>query len=69
MIELEKYLILRIANLLNLDSQQFYKISEVLQSNHVVPKDTETKTSYCNNYIDWDQFNPLYDLEWQTKGI
>ena len=21
---------------------------------------------YLNNYIDWDQFNQLYDPEWQT---
>lgn len=30
MVKLDKYLILRIEHLLNLDSQQFYKISEVL---------------------------------------
>ncbi len=33
-----------------------------------MPRDTEGNTSYLNNYIDCDQFNQLYDLEWQTKG-
>ncbi len=33
-----------------------------------MPKDTKGNTFYLNNYINWDQFNQLYDLEWQTKG-
>ena len=24
---------------------------------------------YVNNYIDWDQFNQLYDADWFNKGI
>ena len=36
MVELEKYPISRTENPLNLGSQQFYKISEVLQSAYVV---------------------------------
>ena len=31
-------------------------------------RDTGDNISYLNNYIDWDQFNQLYDPEWQTKG-
>ena len=61
MVKLEKYPISRIENPLNLESQRFYKIFEVLQSAHVVPRDTEGKTFYLNNYIDWDQFNQLYN--------
>ena len=53
---------------MNLGVQQFYKISEVLQSAHVVPRDTKGNTFYFNNYINWDQFNQLYDPKWQTKG-
>ncbi len=37
---------------LNLGGQQFCKISEVLQSAHIVSRDTEGNTSYLNNYID-----------------
>ncbi len=68
MVELEKYPISRAENPLNLGGQRFYKISEVLQSAHVVPRDTEGNTFYLSNYIDWDQFNQIYDPEWQTKG-
>ncbi len=68
MVELEKYPISRAKNPLNLGGQRFYKISEVLRSAHVVPRDTEGNTSYLNHYIDWDQFNQLYNPEWQTKG-
>ena len=52
MIKLEKYPISRAENPLNLSSQQFYKIFEVLQSAHIMPKDTDGNTSYLNNYID-----------------
>ena len=24
---------------------------------------------YVNNYIDWDEFNQLYNLKWMEKGI
>ncbi len=67
-VELEKYLILRVENSLNLNSQRIYKISEVLQSAHVMPRDTKSNTSHLNNHINEDQFNQLYDPEWQTKG-
>ncbi len=57
MVELEKYPISRAENSLNLGGQRFYKISEVLQSAHVVPRDTKGNNFYLNNYIDWDQLN------------
>ncbi len=57
MVELEKYPISRAKNPLNRGAQRFYKISEVLKSVHVMPRDTEGNTFYLNNYIDWDQFN------------
>ncbi len=67
MVELEKYPISKAKNPLNLGSQQFYKISKILQSAYVVPRDTEGNISYLNNYINKDLFNQLYDPEWQTK--
>lgn len=30
-------------------------------------KDIKDKNFYINNYINGDQFNELYDSEWQTK--
>ncbi len=67
-VELKKYPISKAENPLNLGGQQFYKISEFLRSAHIVLRDTKDNTFYLNNYIDWDQFNQLYDPEWQTKG-
>ncbi len=61
MIKLEKYSISRAENPLNLGGQQFYKISEFLQSAYIVLKDIKDNTFYLNNFIDWDQFNQLYD--------
>ena len=59
--EFEKYPILRVKNLLNLGNQQFHKISEVLQTTHIVPKNTKNHTSYLIKYIDQNQFNQLYN--------
>ncbi len=56
-VELEKYPISRAENPLNLGGQRFYKISEVLRSAYVVPRNTDGNTFYFNIYIDWDQFN------------
>ena len=35
----------------------------------MLPKDQDKFVFYVNNYIDWDQFNQLYDLNWMKKGI
>ena len=51
-VKLEKYPISRAENSLNLGGLQFYKISKVLQSAYVIPRDTEVNTFYLNNYID-----------------
>lgn len=56
-VELKKYPISKAKNPLNWRSKQFYKISEVLQTAHVMPRDTDNNTFYLNNYIDWDKFN------------
>lgn len=54
MVKLEKYLISRAEYFLNLDSQKFYKISEILQSAYVMPRNTKGNTFYLNNYSNWD---------------
>lgn len=60
-VKLEKYPVSRAKNSLNFGGQQFYKISKVLQSAHVMPKATENKIFYLNNYINLHQFNQLYN--------
>lgn len=52
MVKFEKQSVSRTVNLLNLGCQQFYKISKILQSAHVISRDTEGNTFYLNNYID-----------------
>lgn len=54
MAELEKYLISKVENSLNLDVQWFYKLLSILQSAHVMPKNNNGNVFYVNNYIDWD---------------
>ena len=56
MVKLEKYLISKVKNFLNLSNQQFYKIFKVLQSIYVMPKDVESNTFYFNNYNVWNSF-------------
>ena len=48
---------------MNLDSQQFYKISKVLLNAYIVPENTEDNLFYLNNNGNWDQYNQLYDIE------
>ena len=57
MVKFEKYPISRVENPLNLGGQQFYIISEVLQSAHIIPWDTKSNIFYLNNDIDWNLFN------------
>lgn len=59
MVKLKKYPISEVENPLNPDHLQYYKISEVLQSVHVVPRDTKNNLFYLNNYNDLNQFNQL----------
>ena len=69
MIELEKMRALTVENLRNLDAHWIIEISSVLYSTHLVPKDQDKFVFYINNYINWDQYNQLYDLDWMEKGI
>ncbi len=48
-------------NSCNLGAHRIIEISSILCSAHVVPKDQDKVVFYVNNYIDWDQFNQLYD--------
>ncbi len=69
MIQLEKMCASIAKNPHNLGVHQIIEISSVLYSAHVVPRDQDKVVFYVNNYIDWDQFNLLYDPNWIEKGI
>ena len=68
MIELEKMRALTADDLRNLGAHRIIEIFLVLQSAHLVPRDQDKVVFYINKYIDWDQFNQLYNLDWIEKG-
>ena len=69
MIELDNIRALTVENSHNLDAKKIIEILSVLHSTHVVPRDQEKFVFYVNNYIDWDQFNQLYNHGQMEKGI
>ena len=62
MIKFEKMYALTAKNPYNLSAHWIIKISSVLRSTYMVLKDQNKYVFYINNYIDWNQFNQLYDL-------
>ncbi len=69
MIEFEKVRALIMENFHNLSAHWIIEISSVLRSTHMIPRDQDKVVFFINNYIDWDQFNKLYDPNWIKKGI
>ena len=53
----------------NLGAYCIIKVSLVLRSTHVVPRNQDRRVFYINNYIEWDQFNQLYDANLFNKDI
>ena len=52
----------------NLSCRRFYALENVIRSAHVIPTSAENDSFYVNNYIDWDQYNTLYDPEFLRNG-
>ena len=61
MFELEKMCALITKNSHNFDACQIMEISSVQRSAYVVLRNQDKVEFYVNNYINWDQFNQLYD--------
>jgi hypothetical protein len=56
------------ANPQALGAQRFYNCATVSRAAHVIPAFLKKSDTFIvNNYIDWDEFNALYDLEWWKK--
>ena len=49
--------------------QRIYDISTVIRSAHLVPKDLNQTIFYVNNFIDWDQYNTIYEEDFLSNGI
>ena len=69
MIELKKMRALTMENPHNLGIYWVIGILLVLCSAHIFPKDQDKFVFYINNYIDLDQCNQLYDLNWMEKTV
>ncbi len=69
MIKLEKMCTSITKNLCNLSTHRIIEISLVPRSTHMVLKNQDKFVFYINNFIDWDQFNQLYDPDWIEKDI
>lgn len=60
-IEFEKMGVSTAENLYNLGAHRIIEILSVLRNGHVIPRDQDKLVFYVNNYIDWNQFNGLYN--------
>lgn len=69
MIELKKMYALTAKNSYNLGVYRIIEILLVLYSTYIIPRDQARVMFDINNYIDWNQFNQLYDPNWMEKGI
>ena len=61
MIELEKMCTLTMENSHNLGAHWIIEISSILCDTHMVSRDQDKFVFYVKNYINWDQFNQLYN--------
>lgn len=68
-IKLWKIRVLTAENPGNLSGHQIIEISLVFYNAYVITKDQEKFVFYINNYMDWNQFNQLYDFNWIDKSI
>ncbi len=69
MIELKKMRAFIVESPRNLGAHWIIEISSILHIAHMVPRDQDKVMFYVNNFIDWDQFNQLYDPDLMEKGI
>ena len=70
MVEVEPWPTTEARNQRFLTGEKIYFIPHIIKKAHVVPA-TAPPIQYwfVNNYIDWDQFNTLYDKNFKTKGM
>ena len=69
MIEFKKIYTSNAENLYNLSIHWIIEMLLVLYNAHIILRDQNKFVFYVNNYIDWDQFNQIYDPDQMDKGI
>jgi len=68
MVEVEDWPQVRTQNPRNIGYRRFFDMSTILRSAHIIPTDN-TGLYYVNNYVDWDQYNTIFDPDFLTNGI
>jgi hypothetical protein len=75
MVEVQRYRGMAPVEKRNLGSQRFYAMENILRSAHLIPasSDSDVKNKnrevfFINNYIDWEQYNTLYDSDFKKTG-
>ena len=68
MVEVEDWPQVRTQNPRNIGHRYFFDMSTILRSAHIIPTDS-IGLYYINNYVDWDQYNTIFDPEFLINGI
>jgi len=67
MVELEDWPHNQAVNTRALGPCRFYNMAIIIRSAHIVP--ATAGIYYINNYINWDQYNTLYDPDFISNGV
>ncbi len=67
MIKMKNWLINLIRNSWKLEAHWFYWLTNVIRSAHVMLMNENMNIYYVNNYIDWNQYNTLYNEDFLKK--
>ena len=67
MVEVKDWPIVHSQNPRNIGHRRFFDMSMILRSAHIVPTGT-TGVYYINNYVDWDQYNTIFDPDFIANG-
>ncbi len=70
MVEVESWPITIGKNPRFLIGKRIYSLAHIIRGAHVIPATLPPgQYWFVNNYIDWDQFNMLYDEDVKRKGM
>ncbi len=69
MVEVEPWPITIGKNPRFLTGERIYSLAHIIKGAHVIPASLPpVQYWFVNNYIDWDQFNTLYNKDFKRKG-
>ena len=68
MVEVEDWPVVHSKNRRDIGHQCFFNMSTILRSAHIILTGN-VGVYYINNYVDWDQYNTIFDPEFLKHGI